>query len=441
MTTSARFAHFRTLFQAVVSVTLVGAGGCAQRIDPADFTDNVCTGAAFRPTQGVTPAVPVDHLALRQEEDTSPGQPPPERAPFTHDAFGTPCATATNPAMCQATLAGLRSSMGWTRPGGGFVQPTHWYAVFTRGDEVAPIVTLDALAAFLGPIDVAPEAAWLATERGYRILCDGNNARRTADGFELRVESGQTCGRGTGIDHHVVAVTAAGVLTVRETVRERDGDPNCVIGRLSDGMDTLDAVPTRSLGDYLARAAELEAAAVHAFDRLARELRAFGAPDDLVAAAERSARDEVRHATLTARLARRRGGEVRTLPTPVLPVRTPAAVALENAVEGCVRETFGALQATFQAAHARDPELARAFRGVARDETRHAALAWEVAGWIDALLSPEERAEVATAQRAAVEALRGALGAEVPAAVVVQAGVPRARQARGLLDAVTPALW
>ncbi len=436
-----RFAQLRTLFRAAVSLGLVGAGGCAGRIDPAGFSDNVCTGAEFRPVVGVTPATPVDYLALREEDDTFPGQPPPAREPRVLAATGTACATASAPVTCQGTLAALRSSEGWRGPGGGLDIPEHRYVVFTRGDEVGSIVSVDALAAFLGPIEVASEAAWLARERGYRILCDGNNVRGAGTGFELRVATGHTCGEGTGIDEHVVAVSAAGVLTVLETVRVEDGNPNCVIGRMSDGIDRGDPSPSRSLGDYLARAAELEAAAVFAFERLARELRAFGAPEALVSEAERSARDEVRHASLTARLAARHGGRVGARPIPTLPVRSPYAVAAENAAEGCVRETFGALQATFQAEHARDPALARAFRGIARDETRHAALAWDVAAWIDGFLSPAEREAVALARREAVVGLRRALGAEAPEEAVERAGVPRAVDARGLFDAVAPSLW
>jgi hypothetical protein len=42
--------------------------------------------------------------------------------------------------------------------------------------------------------------------------------------------------------------------------------------------------------------AQLEAASIVAFDRLARELDAHGAPAELVAEARRAKTDEVRHA-------------------------------------------------------------------------------------------------------------------------------------------------
>src|SRR5207244_884717 len=99
------------------------------------------------------------------------------------------------------------------------------------------------------------------------------------------------------------------------------------------------------VGAYWARAAHLEAASVHAFRTLAADLHAYGAPRRLVEAASRAAGDEVRHARACATLARRHGSS----PVPVVvrspPSRSLVEIAEENAVEGCVRETWGALVA------------------------------------------------------------------------------------------------
>ncbi|MDO9015971.1 MAG: ferritin-like domain-containing protein [Myxococcales bacterium] len=433
-------ARLRRIFRAALSLSLAGAAGCARRISPDDFESNVCTAGAFLPLVGATPSTPVDHLTLRSEYETFGG--PPPTPPFgTIASSGVACATATDPAACAAALAMARPGVGWAAPSSGFVAPERRYVVYTRGDVVEAIGSLDALARFLGPIDVEAEAAWLASERGYRLLCDGPNARRTSTGFALRVETGQTCGEGTGIDEHVVTVSSTGELAVVETVRVRDGDPNCVIGRRTDGADPGDAPATRTLGEYLARAAALEAASVHAFVRLGRELRAFGAPEALARAADRSARDEVRHAAVTARLARRHGGEVREAASAPLPLRTPFEVARENAVEGCVRETFGALQATYQAEHADDPALARAMKTIARDETRHAALSWDVAAWIEPGLTDAQRRAVDRARRAAIGALWRDLGAEAPTDAGRLAGVPGPKEARALHAALAEGLW
>lgn len=58
----------------------------------------------------------------------------------------------------------------------------------------------------------------------------------------------------------------------------------------------------------------------------------------------------------------------------VEPVTAPnlEALALENAVEGCVRETFGALCGGYQAARAADPVVRRTLAQITRDETTHA---------------------------------------------------------------------
>ncbi|HEY6460862.1 MAG TPA: ferritin-like domain-containing protein, partial [Polyangiaceae bacterium] len=126
------------------------------------------------------------------------------------------------------------------------------------------------------------------------------------------------------------------------------------------------------VGRWLARAAYLEAASVVAFDRLARELAAHGAPRSLQRAARRARGDEIRHARTVTRLAERSGAAVRRPRVAPPRKRSLEAVATENAVEGCVRETLGAALALAQARTAALPEVRRAMRSVARDEVRHA---------------------------------------------------------------------
>jgi hypothetical protein len=194
------------------------------------------------------------------------------------------------------------------------------------------------------------------------------------------------------------------------------------------------------VGAYLADVARLEAASVPAFLRLARELGAHHAPRPLVEAAARAARDEVRHARTMAALARRYDAA----PSPPDPapfgVRSLEAMAIENAVEGCVGETYGALVARAQARAARDPAIARAMAGVARDEARHAALAWGVAAWSESRLDAPARRRVRKAQRSALAHLAANLEREPPSSVARLAGVPAALEARTLLGAVRRAV-
>jgi hypothetical protein len=92
----------------------------------------------------------------------------------------------------------------------------------------------------------------------------------------------------------------------------------------------------------------------------------------------RAARDEIRHARTMRAEARRHGAapagiEVRR-PAP----RTLFELAVENAREGCVAETFAALVAHVQAARCSSPRAGRQFAQIAEDETRHAELAWDL---------------------------------------------------------------
>jgi hypothetical protein len=191
-----------------------------------------------------------------------------------------------------------------------------------------------------------------------------------------------------------------------------------------------------SAGDFFARCSWLEAAAVHAFRRLARELTVHGAPRRLVSRARVAARDEIRHARDTAAIARRLGGRPARPATRTLPARSLEAVARENAVEGCVRETYGALVAMWQAERASDPRIARSLARIARDEARHASIAWQVAEWTRTRLGPAAKARVERARRDALAELRTELTTEPPLDVVQRAGMPTAAQAACLLDAM-----
>jgi hypothetical protein len=214
------------------------------------------------------------------------------------------------------------------------------------------------------------------------------------------------------------------------------------IGRRPARLRAARETPSSSaLGAYFARASYLEAASVFAFERLARELGAHGAPDDLVHGARRSEVDEVRHARMTARIARRHGGEVPRARVRRGANRSLASVALENAVEGCVRETFGAMVATWQAAHARDADVKRCMERIAADETRHAALAWAVAEWADTALDARARACVARAREAAVRGLERELDLLPAGDVARRAGLPTRSQARAIMRHLEGEVW
>jgi hypothetical protein len=215
----------------------------------------------------------------------------------------------------------------------------------------------------------------------------------------------------------------------------------CAVGRRPEGFVPSEIRADSVLGGYFARVAELEEASIGAFRRLRDELAHHGAPRRLVNRAARSARDEIRHTRMTRALARRYGGsprppsDARAALTPV-GVRSLEAIALENVVEGCVRETFGALTATLQSERAQDPGVAAVMKRVARDETAHAALAWSIAQWLRGRLDAEGRARIDAATQRAFDGLDRELRDEPPEELVQTAGVPRAADARRLLAAL-----
>lgn len=198
------------------------------------------------------------------------------------------------------------------------------------------------------------------------------------------------------------------------------------------------------LGGWLTELAALEAASIRAFRTLEAELEAHGAPASLRRRARSAAADEIRHARTMARLARKYPG---SLP-PARPARRAArgaprslrAIALENAVEGCARETFGALLAQVMSAHAQDPALRQALRGIAQDETRHASLAHAVRKWLDRRLTKAERGEVDDAYRAALDRLEEEAPVFLTARERSLAGLPEPQDLRALARSLATSL-
>lgn len=219
-------------------------------------------------------------------------------------------------------------------------------------------------------------------------------------------------------------------------------------GRMFDGF--VDLPPEASLRDYHLRAYRQEAAAALAFDHLACELEAHEAPADLIAAARRAAEDERRHARsfrheaerLASTASRRevrderderderaasaaassRDEEVAAVGAPDPAIRPLEVLLRENAIEGCVHETYAAAVATYQAAHAPTARLRAVFEAIAEDECAHAALAHRIHAWgltrvadptaLVAALADERRA---LASSAAATPIGLALGEPSPA--------------------------
>jgi hypothetical protein len=231
-----------------------------------------------------------------------------------------------------------------------------------------------------------------------------------APGFDPKVISAKECDELCGVGHmSCEAMVLDGDIPAVECVIPGD----CAAGRRPRGLRKPCSRPSRRAGvaaasgpaAWLARAAHLEAASVRAFDALASELTALGAPPSLARRARTAAREEARHARVMAALSNRRGARVPAVRVRAGGPRSMLAMAIENAVEGCVRETFAALVAHHQARFAGDADVRRAMRRIADDETSHAALAHDVDAWLAAQLSPSERRRVEAAKRRAARSL------------------------------------
>lgn len=213
-------------------------------------------------------------------------------------------------------------------------------------------------------------------------------------------------------------------------------------GRRPAGLVSLSVDQAESkLGDYLARAAHLEAASVVAFERLADELSQHGAPAQLVERAHAAREDEEKHALAMHELALQRGGLPVAVRTTAFQARPLFELALENAVEGCIRETYGALVAAHQATRARDLELRLVLRSIAPDESRHAALAHAVHGWATERLDLASRERLRRAQLGAVFELARECSVAPDAELIEAAGLPDSGMACALLGELTREVW
>src|SRR5690606_33136020 len=102
-------------------------------------------------------------------------------------------------------------------------------------------------------------------------------------------------------------------------------------------------------------------------------------------------------------------------------------------------ETWGAVIAEWQARAARDPELRAAFAAIARDEARHAALAWAVDRWARERLDQAACARVDAAREAAARELCD--GPELAALAGGALGLPDGPQVRGLYARTLDSFW
>jgi hypothetical protein len=285
---------------------------------------------------------------------------------------------------------------------------------------------------FLGLIDTPNEAALVMFANGRALpSCE---MQREGDDY-VADGTWQTSDCPITRQAFTLRVTPAGGFS-EVAVGEPDASGGCV-GRRPDGLRAVDAVPTDDpCAAWLAHTAHLEAAAVQAFALLEADLEALGAPASLLSRVRDAAEEETVHAALVGALARARG----VRPAPVVVQRPERRsvldIAIENAVEGCVRECWGALCAHWQARKASAADVRAVWQGIARDETAHAQLSRDIARWLDARLDEGERQRVLQAQRAAIVRLRRELDRDPAVRLVVELGLPDRTSALAQFDAL-----
>jgi hypothetical protein len=137
---------------------------------------------------------------------------------------------------------------------------------------------------------------------------------------------------------------------------------------------------------HWARVGLMEHASIASFARFTLQLLALGAPPELVRDAQEAMGDETEHARLAFGLASAFAG--RPLgPGPLAIDRALDGFDLRDFVatlirEGCVGETVAAIEAREALEHVTDPAVRAVLETIARDDLRHAALAWQVLGWV-----------------------------------------------------------
>jgi hypothetical protein len=425
--------------------------GCASPVVPptsatlpreSGFIPLACTPGAYGShvpslLGELRPALPVDYVDLDDGGNVS--------------ARGKACSGAHDPSACLVQLEASWSASQVARL--DRIGDSDWTLACTlratRGDDVLFIDTTRDLVQFLGAIDTLAEAElWVECNarvvfaqsipiRGFFLDCARSGGVVREGGFDVLAFNLDGC---DGITRHLLRVDPGGGVSRLESVKERDPTPMCVPGRRPEGFPSR-ALSGGSLGAFFAHSAELEAASVPAFVRLASELEAHGAPRSLMRRALGAARDEVRHAGAVATLAWTWGGRPCLPRWPVGSVRSLERIALENAVEGCVHETYAALVAHHQAARALSSRIAAEYSAIARDEARHAALAWDVARWAEPRLSGRARRRVATARFAAALELQRTLAHSAQRPFDAVAGLPGAARGHELARELHSKLW
>jgi hypothetical protein len=149
--------------------------------------------------------------------------------------------------------------------------------------------------------------------------------------------------------------------------------------------DHLSRAERAALAEHWMKMGQMEHASIAAFARFSLQLLSLGAPPELVEACTRALADETAHTKLCFQLASAYAGHA-VGPGRLDVNQSLAASSLDEIVdlvlaEGCFGETGAALEALESADSASDPVIKAAYEQIARDEQRHAELAFQFVRW------------------------------------------------------------
>jgi len=280
-------------------------------------------------------------------------------------------------------------------------------------DHVTKISDRETLLTLLGAIDTPEEAALVLWANSFNAPC---TIEELEDGRYQALTAEQISDCPITHQDYQVQVSPDGEVTAVAVGAKRETD--VCVGRRPHGLAQGDPCAADQLSfeaEWLADVARLEAAAVVAFAQMVAALEGLGAPRELIERAHTAALDEMRHARGVQSLASTRGARAKPAVVELVKERDVLSFAVENAVEGCVRECWGALLAHYQARAAQDAAVRDLWSQIAEEESAHALLSMDIGAWLSTRLTPAEQDVVEAARQRAVADLFAELAGSEPA--------------------------
>ncbi|OQX01317.1 MAG: hypothetical protein BWK73_46465 [Thiothrix lacustris] len=217
--------------------------------------------------------------------------------------------------------------------------------------------------------------------------------------------------------------------------------PRPAVGRMPAGLHVHPQTAASELGSYFADMAAMETAAITAFRYLVRELTAYQAPVALIRLAQAAIEEETRHAQMAGLLSQACDTAVPVVEVADFQLRSLFDIALENAIEGCVNETFAAACGLWQEQHAESEVFRQVIGHIAEEEVGHAALSWSIHEWAIPQLTLAQQAHIRQAQAEAVETLAQKFLREETPLVRRAVGLPQQADAAHLFQQLRTQLW